>query len=253
MPAVLTNDPNILRDPAAKRQYNRQLFAEVAPRYFAATRLLSLFRDRSWKRHLLSRLKGARPGVVVDIACGTGDLAAMAARQWPKATIVGCDLSLDMMAYSGKSLTETKVRLTCQDMASLGLASQSADVLTGGYALRNAPNVSSALAEFFRVLKPDGSAAFLEFSRSPTKPLFFFQYWVLRLWGGLWGLLLHGNPAVYAYIAESLRLFPNRELLRDMFTKTGFCTITFTSRMAGLVDIVVARKPPASGSSMASK
>ena len=243
MPPALTNDPRILRDPPAKREYNRRLFAEVAPRYYAATRLMSLFRDRAWKRNMLSLLRGPSPGVVLDIACGTGDLSALSARRWPDATIVGCDISLDMMAFMRQPSLGAMVRLTCQDMGYLAVSAHRVDMVIGGYALRNAPDLSVTLAEIFRVLKPGGNAAFLDFSRSPKKSIFFIQYWVLRLWGGLWGFLLHGNPAVYAYIAESLRLFPDRRSLRDMIAKTGFCGIAFSSRMAGLVDIIVARKP----------
>jgi demethylmenaquinone methyltransferase/2-methoxy-6-polyprenyl-1,4-benzoquinol methylase len=243
MQPELTNDPRILRDPSAKREYNTRLFAEVAPRYYAATRLLSLFRDRAWKHHLLSQLEGSSPGLVLDIACGTGDLSALAARRWPGAMIVGCDISLDMMACVSRKYAGAFVRLTSQDMDHLAVASQTADIVIGGYALRNAPDVSATLAEIFRVLKPGGSVAFLDFSRSPNRTVFFIHYWVLRLWGGFWGFLLHGNPAVYAYIAESLRLFPDRRLLRDMMAKTGFWSIASSRRMAGLVDIIFARKP----------
>jgi len=243
MPSRLTNDIRVLRDPSAKLEYNRRLFAEVAPRYFVATRLLSLFRDKAWKRRLLSRLAMADPRVVLDIACGTGDLALLASRRWPDAMIAGCDISLDMMGLIGQQSWGSKVQMTCQDMAHLAVASQAADIVIGGYALRNAPDVSLTLAEIFRVLKPGGEAAFLDFSRSPNTVVFLLQYWVLRLWGGFWGLALHGNSAVYAYIAESLRLFPDWRHLREMMTTTGFCDIAFIRRMTGLVDIIVARKP----------
>jgi demethylmenaquinone methyltransferase/2-methoxy-6-polyprenyl-1,4-benzoquinol methylase len=243
MPPALKNDPVALRDPDAKREYNRRLFAEVAPRYFAATRLLSLFRDKAWKRCLLARLASAAPAVVLDVASGTGDLALAALRQWPGSLVIGCDLSLAMMAFVNHDARGAEVELTCQDMTALSIASHKVDLVLGGYALRNAPDLPAMLAESFRVLSPGGQAAFIDFARSPHPAVFFAQYWVLRLWGGFWGLVLHGNPAVYAYIAESLRFFPHRRALREMLAAAGYRDIVFIRRMAGLVDLVFARTP----------
>jgi ubiquinone/menaquinone biosynthesis methyltransferase len=240
---LLNNDRRVLADPSAKREYNRRLFTVVAPRYFTATRLMSFFRDRAWKRFLVSSLPDRTDGFVLDIATGTGDLAVLAKQRWPDSLVAGCDVSLAMMTVIRQPRSRTALRQICQDMAALGFVSESAGIITGGYALRNAPEVAVTLREVNRVLKPGGSAAFLDFSRSPVRVLFFFQYWILRLWGGFWGFLLHGNPSVYAYIAESLRLFPDRNRLYQMMVDAGFCDIVFVRRMAGMVDIIVARKP----------
>jgi demethylmenaquinone methyltransferase/2-methoxy-6-polyprenyl-1,4-benzoquinol methylase len=235
---TLKNDPAVLSHPGAKRDYNRLLFAEVAPKYHRITRLMSFFRDAAWKRFLFSNLPAAIGGPVLDIATGTGDLLALAARRWPGAILVGCDISFPMMSFarSGKNL------LSCQDMSLLAVRPGSMAIVTGGYALRNAPDIRAALIESFRALKPGGTAAFLDFSRSPSAAGFAVSYWTLRLWGGLWGLLMHGNPAVYAYIAESLRLFPNRFALGAMLVDIGFVNIAFHHRMFGLIDVIIARK-----------
>jgi demethylmenaquinone methyltransferase/2-methoxy-6-polyprenyl-1,4-benzoquinol methylase len=241
MHSTLINDRAILSNPRAKRDYNRLLFAEVAPKYHQITRLMSLFRDAAWKRLLISRLPAAIDGPVVDIATGTGDLLTLAARRWPAARLVGCDISLAMLSFAPRPSGAPRL-LSCQDMSSLAIVTCMAAVVTGGYALRNAPDIRATLAECFRVLKPGGTAAFLDFSRSSNSARFRINYWILRLWGGLWGILMHGNPAVYAYIAESLRLFPDRDTLRSMLSDVGFVDISFLSRMGGLMDIIVARK-----------
>jgi demethylmenaquinone methyltransferase/2-methoxy-6-polyprenyl-1,4-benzoquinol methylase len=238
----LKNDPAVLSRPGAKRDYNRLLFAEVAPKYHTITRLMSFFRDASWKRRLIDGLPVAIDGPVLDIATGTGDLLKLAARRWPGANLVGCDLSLTMLSLARRAIGVDKIRLSCQDMSSLAVRAGSIAVVTGGYALRNAPDVRTTLIECLRVLKPGGTTAFLDFSRSPSRAGFAVSYWTLRFWGGLWGLFMHGNPAVYAYIAESLRLFPNRTRLRAMLADIGFVNIAAYSKMFGLIEIIIARK-----------
>ncbi len=241
MHSKLDNDPALLSHPGTKRDYNRLLFAEVAPKYYRITRLLSFFRDAAWKKFLISQLPEETDGPVLDIATGTGDLTTLAARRWPGAKLVGCDISLAMLSRARRPSANTLL-LSCQDISSLAIGTRAAAIITGGYALRNAPDIRATLGECFRVLKPGGAAGFLDFSRSPNAALFFIGYWVLRLWGGFWGLMMHGNPAVYAYIAESLYLFPDRETLRGMLAETGFVNISFHRRMCGLIDIIIVHK-----------
>lgn len=237
----LKNDRRVLSEPSLKREYNRALFGVVAPRYFIATRVLSFFRDRAWKRFLIAGAGSAACDRVLDIASGSGDLAALAMAKWPGATVVGADISLAMMFQAKRRKGTENLPLVCTDMSSLAVQSRSIDLVTAGYALRNAPDLSKALDETARVLRPGGTAAFLDFSRSPRRVVFFFQYWILRLWGAFWGFVLHGNPAVYAYIAESLKMFPHRDALRDGMIRAGFRNVVFHRRMAGLIDVITAQ------------
>jgi demethylmenaquinone methyltransferase / 2-methoxy-6-polyprenyl-1,4-benzoquinol methylase len=248
MHSKLTNDRALLSHPGTKRDYNRLLFAEEAPKYYRITRLMSFFRDTAWKEFLISQLPENIDGPVLDIATGTGDLPALAARRWPGAILVGCDISLAMLSHA-RQPSGNALLLSCQDMASLAIGTRSAAIITGGYALRNAPDIRKTLGECFRVLKPGGTAGFLDFSRSPNAVRFFIGYWILRLWGGFWGLVMHGNPAVYAYIAESLSLFPDRDTLSSLLAETGFVNISFHRRMSGIIDIIVAHKAPHPASS----
>ncbi|MBN1575958.1 MAG: class I SAM-dependent methyltransferase [Chitinispirillaceae bacterium] len=250
MLSKLNNDPVLLSHPGSKRDYNRLLFAEVAPKYSRITRLLSFFRDTAWKKFLISQLPESIDGPVLDIATGTGDLPALAASRWPDARLIGCDISLDMLSHARRPFGSTLL-LSCQDMASLAVGTRTAAIITGGYALRNAPDIRATLGECFRVLKPGGTAGFLDFSRSPNAARFRIGYWILRLWGGFWGLVMHGNPAVYAYIAESLSLYPDRETLRSMLAETGFVDISFHRRMGGLIDIIIVHKAAQPASSKA--
>lgn len=235
-----------LRSPTRKRRYNRCLFAQVAPRYQLATRCLSFGRDRHWKALLLDRLPEATEPVVVDLACGTGDLALALARRYPSGQVTGLDISSRMLQRAQQRAAGAalhNLRFAEADMDDLPLPPQSVDIVTGGYAIRNAPDLQNALFEIYRVLRPGGMAAFLEFASPPQRWRRTLQLRLLRLWGQIWGLLLHGNPEVYAYIARSLTHFPDSQALDCLLQRIGFAPPRSRSLMAGFVRATWVTKP----------
>ncbi len=162
---------------------------------------------------------------VVDLACGTGDLTLALAERFPTTRVLGIDISAEMLELARNRTGRNGIsNATYQlgDMHELPFESSSVSLVTGGYALRNAPHLRTALREIHRVLIPGGQAAFLEFSTSSRPLLRAVQLRLLLLWGRIWGALLHGDPEVYAYIARSLKHFPDRDQLRSIFTDSGF-------------------------------
>jgi demethylmenaquinone methyltransferase/2-methoxy-6-polyprenyl-1,4-benzoquinol methylase len=247
-----------LRRPASKRDYNRRLFRAVAPRYAVITRLLSFGMDVLWKRALLaglaSRLRspaagaagaaGARrPPRALDLACGTGDLSLLLARRFPALRIEGLDLSPAMLARARRRRGAGRVRFRLGDLGRLPYPAASFRLVTGGYALRNAPDLRRSLREVFRVLERGGTAAFLDFNRSSLPWLGRLQVRLLGAWGGLWGLLLHGNPEVYAYIARTLALFPDRAGFEGLLRELGFRRVCSRLPPGGFVSLTFAGKP----------
>ena len=118
----------------------------------------------------------------------------------------------------------------------------STDLVTGGYALRNAPELGGAIAEISRILRVGGHAGFLEFTRWPGRLAGWAELSMLRMWGGLWGMLLHGNADVYGYIAESLGRFPTTSELVDRFRANGLATIRAIPCFFGITSILILRK-----------
>ena len=116
------------------------------------------------------------------------------------------------------------------------------DIVTGGYALRNAPDLCVVLEEISRVLKPGGIAAFLDFSKPKNKILQALHVWILKIWGGLWGLLLHGNTHIHGYIAASLKNYPNRDQLQYLLTQHGFIILTTRRFFLGMTEIITVQK-----------
>ncbi|MFP4645004.1 MAG: class I SAM-dependent methyltransferase [Spirochaetales bacterium] len=233
-----------LHDPRRKKDYNRQLFSIVAPRYDVVTRVLSAGSDRRWKRRILRMLPSRVTSAALDIATGTGDIAEALATKYPNTRIIALDLNPEMLARAKARLRRFAGRIDIleADMAEMPLETASVSVVTGGYALRNAPALTNAVSEIARVLVPGGRAVFLEFSRSPHPIVFALQFRLLRFWGQLWGLLLHGDPEVYAYIARSLSHFPDRNHFHTILENCGLDVMRSTKLYLGLLELTVARR-----------
>jgi len=226
----------------SKRTYNEQHFSEAASHYDFATRAMSFGRDAAWKRQLVAALpKGSAPHCV-DLACGTGDIAFLLAERYPQGQVLGIDLTEPMLALARTRNRSRRVVFTCGDMAETGLPEGYADIITGSYAVRNAPELRQAFHEIQRILKPSGVVALLDFSKHPNRFLQRLQCAILKYWCGFWGLVLHGNPEVHSYIAASLQAFPDREQLRTLIAETGF-VISYSRRFyCGMLELLVLRK-----------
>ncbi len=225
-----------------KKHFNEKHFAESAPRYDFATRALSLGQDASWKRQLIAALPDAQAPVCVDVACGTGDVTFLLAERYGEGEFIGVDLTREMIALANQRNSNDKVRFECGEMSRLGMEDGSVDVITGSYAIRNAPDLGEALAEFHRVLKPGGTLAILDFCKPDSTFFQAMQFHLLRFWGGLWGLLLHGNPEVHGYISKSLRSFPDVNSMKGVFRESGFRIVESEKHFGGMMMRYVLRK-----------
>jgi demethylmenaquinone methyltransferase/2-methoxy-6-polyprenyl-1,4-benzoquinol methylase len=230
-----------IQTPDKKRTYNAGLFARVAREYDSATRAMSFGRDQTWKQWLVDSLPDLANPRCVDLACGTGDVTAGLARRFPNGEIVGVDLTPAMIEIARERCARPNVSFRVADMCCSGLAEGWADVVTGSYALRNAPVLDEALTEVRRLLKPGGIAAFLDFAKPCARWQQSLQIPLLRMWGGFWGVVLHGGPE-HAYIAESLRQFPDRAALRGQFGRHGFYLEQSRNCFAGMLEIMVYRR-----------
>jgi demethylmenaquinone methyltransferase/2-methoxy-6-polyprenyl-1,4-benzoquinol methylase len=228
--------------PEKKRLYNELHFSEAACRYDFATRAMSLGRDGAWKRALVAALPELETPCCLDLACGTGDIAFLLARRFPEGAILGLDLAEPMLDIARRRNRFAQVRFARGDLGATGLPTASFDLVTGSYAIRNAPELGAALDEIRRVLKPGGIAAFLDFSKSASPFWQRLQYRLLKNWCGLWGLLLHGNPEIHSYIAASLQAFPDRHELRGLLRRHGFDLMAERRFYGGLLEMLVVQK-----------
>jgi ubiquinone/menaquinone biosynthesis methyltransferase len=237
-----------IAEPESKRKLNLEIFSLIAKEYDFITRALSFNRDGAWKRRLVKDLPYVKAPVCVDLATGTGDLAALVANRYGDADIMGVDLTPEMIDLAKQRHgARRQLRFCVGDMTDLkDFATSSVDIVTGGYAIRNAPDLKVVLAEIHRVMKPGGTAAFLDFSRDPNGFLSFMSHVMLKFWGGFWGLLLHRQPWVYGYIADSLQRYPDRKALGELFTSLGFQIIRRRIHMMGMLETIIVQANPVS-------
>lgn len=206
----------------------RRMFDRIAPVYDSMNRLMSAGLDRRWRRETAAAV--VRPGDrVLDVCCGTGDLALEAARAGGNVT--GLDFSAPMLERArGKS---AEVEWLEGDALALPFPDGSFDAVTIGFGLRNLANVERGLAELRRVLRSGGRVAILEITR-PKGPLALFY----RLWFDgiipLAGKVLPGGSA-YSYLPASVRRFPAPQGLAKLLDETGFDEISWRLFAGGIV------------------
>jgi demethylmenaquinone methyltransferase / 2-methoxy-6-polyprenyl-1,4-benzoquinol methylase len=227
-----------LASPDAKRRYVRRLFATIADRYDLITVLLSYGQDRRWKRRVAA-LAGAAPhSAVLDLACGTGDIAFEVARTG--ARVIGLDITHRMVELARQKTPHApaaRVAFLTGDMMALPFESGRFDVVTTGYGIRNVPDIAAAIAEIGRVLRPGGVFISLDFDR-PAQPLVRGAYLIyLTIVGSALGLVLHGDPDTYRYIPASIRRYPGANRVAEMLRDGGFSTATVVPVLGGLMAI----------------
>jgi len=228
-------------DPAERERRIRRVFEAVARRYDLMNDLMSLGVHRLWKRRL-ARMAAPAPGqFIVDLAGGTGDVAALMAGPDRQVTVV--DPSEAMMAV-GRGRGHRHLQWQAGTGEHLPFADASVDTITIAFGIRNVTHVHDALREGLRVLKPGGRFLCLEFSRpyAPVRPFYdLFSFTVIpRL--GAW---VARSPEAYAYLIESIRRFPDQREFAAMMTRAGFADVSYRNLSLGIACIHVGTKPQA--------
>ncbi|HEX5514110.1 MAG TPA: bifunctional demethylmenaquinone methyltransferase/2-methoxy-6-polyprenyl-1,4-benzoquinol methylase UbiE [Gammaproteobacteria bacterium] len=223
------------------------VFRSVSGKYDLMNDLMSLGLHRLWKSHAIN-LAQVRPGMqCLDLAAGTGDLSAkLAKRVGPQGRVVVSDINEAMLNRGRDRLINDglvgNIEFLLANAEHLPLPDNSFDRVTIGFGLRNVTDKDQALREMYRVLKPGGMALILEFSNlylKPLKPLYdLYSFQVLpRL-----GQMVAGDADSYRYLAESIRMHPDQDTLRDMMVAAGFEDCEYFNLNGGLVAIHRGRK-----------
>jgi len=213
----------------------RAMFDVVAPRYDLLNDLMSGGIHRLWKRRL--RRMAGRPrgrGLALDLAGGTGDIAAqLAAGGW---AVVVCDPSEGMMAKGRDRRAGPRMRWVGGDAESLPFADGTFDLVTIGFGLRNILDRERALAEMARVLAPGGRMLCLEFSRPAPLIAPAYGFWqthgIPRL-----GAAVSGQPEAYRYLVDSIRAFPDQTTLVAWMQRAGFADVSYRNLFFGIAAI----------------
>jgi len=225
--------------PESKRRHVAALFTTIADRYDLITRVLSYGQDARWKARLVREARVSPRDVALDLACGTGDIAALLLRHGAR-VVIGLDITprmLDLARRKGGG-----ARYVAGDMGALPFAASSVDLVTTGYGLRNVPDLDVAMSEIGRVLKPGGRLVSLDFSRPDSSIVRGLYLGYLTIVGGALGWLLHGDPDTYRYIPASIRRYPGPRGVADRLRAHGFTEVHVVPLLLGLMSLHIARR-----------
>ena len=234
--------------PNEKTQLVGEVFRRAAGRYDVMNDLMSLGTHRLFKR-MVTQMMALRPGhKVLDLAGGTGDMAALFAPiVGPQGSVTLADLNPQMMEVGrGRLLDQgfTQVNYCRAAAEQLPFADDSFDSACISFGIRNFTDKDGALAEILRVLKPGAALVVLEFSK-PTNPVVDGAYSVFQsLWPGA-GKALVGDAEPYQYLVESIKVHPDQEALKQMFEDAGFTSVEYHNLVTGIACIHRGIKPTA--------
>jgi demethylmenaquinone methyltransferase/2-methoxy-6-polyprenyl-1,4-benzoquinol methylase len=225
-----------MRDPALpegedKRRAVRGLFDTIAGRYDLVNRVMTFGMDVGWRRRAVGELRLPGGTLVVDLACGTGDLCTELRRSGYRA--IGVDFSHGMLTN-----TTTQAPLVEADILRLPLADASVDGATCGFALRNVTDLGDLFRETARVLRPGGRAAFLDAS-VPDNQLMraghgvYFRHVVPLIGATL------SNREAYRYLPRSMAYLPPPGEMVAMLGASGFAEVVRTQLSGGLTQLLV--------------
>jgi demethylmenaquinone methyltransferase/2-methoxy-6-polyprenyl-1,4-benzoquinol methylase len=216
------------------------VFHSVAAKYDVMNDLMSLGIHRLWKRFTID-CSGVRPGQkVLDLAGGTGDLTALfSKRVGPTGQVVLADINASMLNVGKDKLRDlglvNNISYVQANAEALPFADNTFDVITIAFGLRNVTDKDAALRSMFRVLKPGGRLLVLEFSK-PTEAWLSKAYDVysFKLLPAM-GQLVANDRESYQYLAESIRMHPDQDTLKNMMQQAGFAEVSYHNLTGGIV------------------
>jgi len=214
----------------------RSMFSRIAPYYDHMNRLMTIGQDLRWRQEVVRRAILPHNGVLLDLGAGTGDLAAEARHQFPETQVVAADFTLEMMQV-GRAVKNANLTWTGADAIYLPFPACSFDAVVSGYLLRNVSDLSEALSEQLRVLKPGGRIVALDTTRPPRNLLTpFINFHLHKVIPSL-GRLLTGDAQAYTYLPNSTQGFLSAEQLAARLVQAGFRQVGFRRLMFGTMAI----------------
>lgn len=229
-----------------KSEQVEQMFDNIAPAYDQLNHTLSLGIDKSWRRKAIHWLKPYRPQRIMDVATGTGDFAILACRELQPEHLVGTDISEGMMNVGREKVKKAglsgKISFAREDCTSLSFADNSFDAITVAFGVRNFEDLDKGLSEMCRVLKPGGHLVILELTtpeRFPMKQLFAIYS---RIVIPTLGKLFSKDNSAYKYLPQTIKAFPQGEVMRGVISRAGFGEVRFRRLTFGICTLYTATK-----------
>ena len=223
-----------------------QMFDHIAPAYDQLNHTLSLHFDSYWRKKAIRQLKPFHPLSILDVATGTGDFAIQAAKMLQPELLMGIDISEGMMRIGQEKVKETGLEKVItflkNDCTQLTFSSNQFDAITVAFGIRNFENLDLGLSEMYRVLKDDGHLVILELSEPqgfPMKQL--YQLYSKTVIPTI-GRFFSKDQKAYHYLPESIKAFPQSEVMINIIKKAGFRNVRFERLTLGICTLYFATK-----------
>ena len=233
--------------PVRKSVWVRPMFDSIAPRYDLLNRLISFGMDRSWRRHAATAALAARPGLLLDIGTGTGDLAfEFAGRDKGETTIIGLDFSAPMLRIGRNRAMDMygsdRSHFVAGDALELPLLGESVDVVVSAFVLRNLDSLPVAFSAMAKAIRLGGRLVLLEMTpiRQPVFRFLFRLYF--RRWVPVLGRLISRHPDAYTWLPESVDNFLGPDEVSAQLEANGFVDVQVTRLAFGTVAMHVATR-----------
>jgi demethylmenaquinone methyltransferase / 2-methoxy-6-polyprenyl-1,4-benzoquinol methylase len=224
----------------SKKEEVAEMFNNISARYDFLNHFLSLGIDKLWRKKAVKMLQDLKPKRILDLATGTGDFAIALLKLNPD-EIIGADISDGMLEHGRVKMTkrgvENIIQMINADSENLPFEEGYFDAITVGFGVRNYENLEQGLSEMLRVLRKEGKAVILEFSKPkkfPIKQL--FGFYSKRIIPFL-GKKISKDDAAYAYLPESVEAFPEGQGFLDILTKVGYKDVQARTVSGGIATI----------------
>lgn len=215
----------------------QKMFDAIAGQYDLMNRVMTMGQDQRWRRFVVGRLDGIKDGRVLDLATGTGDIAALLAKQYPQAYITGGDFSQNMLTFAKQRFAKEIIDWQACDANRLPFADNTFDGVTFGYLLRNVDDVPKVLREIHRVLKPSGTIVSLDTTPPAKNILYPFITAYLRYGIPILGRMIASDEAAYSYLTGSTMGFYKADDLAQAFREARFNGVEYKKFMCGTIAV----------------
>ena len=223
-----------------------RMFDNIAPAYDQLNHTLSWGIDKSWRKKAINWLKPFQPQRMMDVATGTGDFAIQACRVLNPQELIGTDISEGMMNVGRQKVKdaglEGRISFAKEDCTALTFPDNRFDAITVAFGVRNFEDLDKGLREMHRVLDTDGKLVILELSEPDWFPMKQLYALYSKVVIPTLGKLLSKDRSAYTYLPQSIKAFPQGEVMKEIILKAGFREANFKRLTLGICTLYTATK-----------